>query len=528
LLVTSTQAPLQLVRLVGQLVAQVPFAQTWPLGHAFPHVPQLAGLLFVLTHASPHEVRPCWQTQLPDEQSAPVPHAFPHSPQFVASLSVLTHVPPHAVPVVHPQAPLTQSCWLTHAVPQAPQLAGSFVTSTQAPEQSTSPEGHEDAHVPSAHTWVSEQATPHAPQSVGLLKSGTHPPSHEVSLGAQPHVPPTHRLPAPHALPQAPQLAASEVTSTHWPLHATKPAGHAHDPALQVCPPVQASAQVPQFWRSLAMSMQLAPQAVYVALHEATQAPVWQKVAGESHAFPQAPQFCGSLTSERQMPLHSSVPTGQVHVPATHVVPQAQIFPHAPQLFGSVSVSTHCPAHAVVPGAWHAHLPPTQVSAAEHVVEQLPQCDRSESVLTQVVPQAVSPTAQAATHVLFEHVRPVAHAFPHEPQFAASVLRSTQAEEHLLVPGLHVALTTGDVHVPPVHVQSVGQSELPWHWIVTPPPQHVASTPSPILNAARSGLIHKLRKVNEKSGVMLAPRRPRFATCGRLVALARRRRSRFL
>ena len=68
---------------------------TWPLGHAWPHPPQLAGSLVVFTHDP-------WQFVWP------VGHVAVHWPCEHAS-------------------------WVWQACPQAPQLRGSLLTFTQPP-----------------------------------------------------------------------------------------------------------------------------------------------------------------------------------------------------------------------------------------------------------------------------------------------------------------------------------------------------------------------------------------------------------
>ena len=108
-------------------------------------------------------------------------------------------------------------------------------------------------------------------------------------------------------------------------------------------------------------------------MHAATQAPAWQKVVAPPQTLPHVPQFWGSAASEWQNPSQSWVPAGQVHDPCTQVVPWAQAWLHDPQFAGSVAVSTQALPQAVVPGAVQAHLPPEQVSAAEHAPTQLPQ-----------------------------------------------------------------------------------------------------------------------------------------------------------
>jgi hypothetical protein len=55
----------------AQTKPHLPLEQTWPLGHALPHVPQFAASVVVLTQAVPHSVVPPAQftPHLPLEQT---------------------------------------------------------------------------------------------------------------------------------------------------------------------------------------------------------------------------------------------------------------------------------------------------------------------------------------------------------------------------------------------------------------------------------------------------------------------------
>lgn len=93
------------------------------------------------------------------------------------------------------------------------------------------------------------------------------------------------------------------------------------------------------------MSTHAVPHAVNGAVHVATHAPDWQKGADVEQTRPHRPQFVASASSERHTPPHETVPTGQVHDPASHVSSDGQAAPHAPQFSGSVPVSAHAVPH---------------------------------------------------------------------------------------------------------------------------------------------------------------------------------------
>ena len=57
-MLVETHCELQSCSPLGQLVEQTPPLQTWPELHAWPHVPQFAVLVEVLTQALLHSVSP--------------------------------------------------------------------------------------------------------------------------------------------------------------------------------------------------------------------------------------------------------------------------------------------------------------------------------------------------------------------------------------------------------------------------------------------------------------------------------------
>ena len=72
----------------------------------------------------------------------------------------------------------------------------------------------------------------------------------------------------------------------------------------------------------------------------------------------------------------SVCPLGQVVVqaPLTQVWPVVQAFPQLPQFFGSVEVSTHLPEHEVcVPLQVLWHVPAEQAVPLAHTLPQAPQ-----------------------------------------------------------------------------------------------------------------------------------------------------------
>lgn len=203
--------------------------------HAFPHVPQFIGSLFV--------------SEQPDAQHAwPPVHVSSQAPQVLV-LVRLTQPPPQQISVGEHEVPQDphacsgvrhappQHSWpAAHALPQAPQLAASSSVSTHDPPQHVSPlsqAGVQDRHSPSGrqpigfgapiagqHTSSPVQATPQPLQCRRLEDVSTQRPSQ-------------HSCEPEHVLPQAPQLASSVCRS-------------AQPPPQQASPGSQRSEQLPQ------------------------------------------------------------------------------------------------------------------------------------------------------------------------------------------------------------------------------------------------------------------------------------------
>jgi hypothetical protein len=79
------QSPPQAVCVGGQEVWQVPPLQTFPLGQAWLHWPQLPESAARFTHLPPQSVSPLVQEQAPFEQICPLGQAWPQAPQLLAS-----------------------------------------------------------------------------------------------------------------------------------------------------------------------------------------------------------------------------------------------------------------------------------------------------------------------------------------------------------------------------------------------------------------------------------------------------------
>jgi hypothetical protein len=138
---------------------------------------------------------------------------------------------------------------------------------------------------------------------------------------------------------------------------------------------------------------------VYGAVQPPTHDPAWQKGAALAHALPQAPQFCASLSTDRQTPSQTTVPTGQLQDPATHASPPPHAWSQAPQWFGSVLVRTHSSPQLVCPGAEQPQLPLRQVWLAPQRWPQLPQFSASPRTSVQDAPHACRPAPQVGASV---------------------------------------------------------------------------------------------------------------------------------
>jgi hypothetical protein len=151
-----------------------------------PQAPQFAESLERSTQARLQLVRPVAQLVLhaPLLHTSPPPQACPQAPQLSGALEVSPHVPAHA------GCPARQT-----QLPQPPQFATSLMTSTQARSQDVSPALQLPAHCPALHTSVTAHALPHDPQSVGLFATSMHAPAQRSSPAAQ--MPPPAPAPPP-------------------------------------------------------------------------------------------------------------------------------------------------------------------------------------------------------------------------------------------------------------------------------------------------------------------------------------------
>ena len=145
--------------------------------------------------------------------------------------------------------------------------------------------------LPPAHTWLTAQALPHAPQLSGSF----------WSCAALRQAPPQL------CRPIEAQLSAWQTPSTHEPLH----------PALQA----------PQFSSSAVRSTQAPPHRVRPTRQ--AHAPASQYSASEQ-GMPQDPQLLGLVCVLTQAPPQVSPPE-QPHVPPAHVAPCSQEVVQPPQ-----------------------------------------------------------------------------------------------------------------------------------------------------------------------------------------------------
>jgi hypothetical protein len=150
------------------VLPHVPLEHTSPGAQTFPHPPQLALSVVVVTQDTPASPTQTvcaeghWATQLPPAHICPAAHALPQPPQFWGSTLMSEQVAVHwVVPGEHvsEQTPAEHSSAPAHLVPHPPQLAGSVIGSTQLPSHVSSPSAHEEPeldesleHAPTATT----------------------------------------------------------------------------------------------------------------------------------------------------------------------------------------------------------------------------------------------------------------------------------------------------------------------------------------------------------------------------------------
>jgi hypothetical protein len=134
-----------------------------------------------------------------------------------------------------------------------------------------------------------------------------------------------------------------------------------------------------------------------------------------------------------------------VHTPATQASPAGHIWSQAPQFCGSLIRSTHAPPQRV---------PPVQPATWQTPFIHACPAAQSASVLH----------VCAAVHAPAVHASPAGQLTPQAPQFAGSLVRSTQAPPQSVPPvqpiGVHAPLTQAS---PLAHSESVLHTEGPVH-----------------------------------------------------------------
>ena len=125
---------------------------TWFGAQTWPHCPQLLGSMSRRTHELPHSSSPLGQlrAQLPFAQTLPEGQTLPHMPQLKGSLSRLTQRPAQQVrPTVHGSSQLVASMAALPAAPLEPPLALPPVPPLPAaPADASCPEDPEAPEVP--------------------------------------------------------------------------------------------------------------------------------------------------------------------------------------------------------------------------------------------------------------------------------------------------------------------------------------------------------------------------------------------
>ncbi len=387
-----------------------------------------------------------------------------------------------------------------HATPQPPQLPSELSAVSQPfagiPSQSAKPARqayeHEDPEHETEELGLAGQAAPQPPQWLTLLVVLTSQPSAPLLL--QSPKPPLHENPQAellqnelalarpgHALAHAPQWLALLVVLVSQPLVALpsqlpKPAPHDatwHEPEAHVALPLltlHVRPHIPQWLLLLSavsqpfagIASQLPKPAVQL---ERVHAPAVHAAAplANEHALPHIPQ-CAVESREVSQPL-AALPS-QSPKPALHVNLQAEL------------------EHETVAFA-----------RAGQALPQEPQCEALLVVLTQDIPQSVSPAPQPLTQTRMELQLgvPPEQALPQALQLAAvpsgvsqpfAVLPSQFAKPALQLamaqaPAVHVLLALGSEHVRPHAPQLLSLVRVSTHVM----PQRVSAGAQPVPHA---------------------------------------------
>lgn len=121
----------QITRGAGQSMRHAPLTHIWPIGHALPHMPQFAVLVFGSMHAPLQSSCPIGHSHVPATQLCPVAHAISQAPQWVASVSRFTHAVPQRVsPAAHVGA--SAPVFVSFATAASARVFVSFATGASA------------------------------------------------------------------------------------------------------------------------------------------------------------------------------------------------------------------------------------------------------------------------------------------------------------------------------------------------------------------------------------------------------------
>jgi hypothetical protein len=155
------------------------------------------------------------------------------------------------------------------------------------------------------HVCPASQTTPHLPQFSSSVARSVHALPHATSGATHVHAPPRQVKSWSQAMPQTPQFASSVCVSVHVPLQSISPAtSQAHTARAHEAPTAHGWSHAPQLsWSNASVAHPEGQSVSPSGQGDRTQLEAMQ-ILPPKHATPQAPQFCGSESSELQTPLH--------------------------------------------------------------------------------------------------------------------------------------------------------------------------------------------------------------------------------
>ncbi len=412
---------------VGQ--AQVPLWQLWAEGHAWPQVPQLLRSVVSASQAPLQLVRPLLQLipqvdplQIAVPTEAPLlgpAQAAVHDVPQLLDVAGLSHVPLQlSVPLGHTHDPLTHCCPAPHVLLHVPQLLVSVIVLVHVEPHRLGFDELGHVHTPLWQLWTEGHAWLHAPQFCPSVFVFVHTLPQKLGSAADghAHAPDWHVSAAGHARPQAPQLPGSLISVEQVPLQLVCPVEHplvhanvAPDGLQTDVEPEQAAPQLAQFDvvpRAVAQPVPVLPQSANPAAHvyehfPAEQArPVVLTCVSCAQVVPHAPQLSTSVPSTlTHAPLQSVCPVEQLHTPALHVCPVLQACPQLPQLALSVcSFVQAVPQRSGSAAVGHWHVPLVHTSYDGHAIAHVPQWFESDERVAHVPSQFVWPAVHPFAH----------------------------------------------------------------------------------------------------------------------------------